>query len=866
MLAYYQLEPKKYLAEIANLYHTIGLNYGVQGNRTDEQRWYRNGLQLLELVATSSPGMLQTKNYLLGLIYNSLSISFFADNRFEAALTAARKSLSYRNLVMPGSEQLAINWMIIGRSLYQTNGNADTALFYLDKSLAILEKKRTNNNSMEGSNAWTTYKGYKAAILLAAGRVNEAIAETTSTIQYIEQHHPAGEQQMAGLIYSYCSLSEAYLQQGKKAEALRVMETITAQLNNKPEVPVLSRIKMKVQYAVTLSRQQQWKQAKELYAALSRDIQLDASQIARPSYRIPVTFPFEFINVYEKAAGNLVSEGLATRQPSLLQTGITMLQNIAASIEARKAWYFEAGVDEGMGSEDFGVYDDLLNALYHAKGLMKETDRLRDAFAAIESSKANLLKSALLEDNYLSAILPPDSNNLRNDLKTNVYAAIKNSRQLPAEALQDSVTKAKEAYLSFLQQVRKHYPQPATFDQQLITASDPLLTKHDGAIVNYFLGKSNLFVFIHQSGKQLFLRKDLLPGFELLLAPPSIKTGASTAKQPHQKSPSGQQLFNWLLQDVQLEGELVIIPHRQLSRLSFEMINTNNSDRPQTYVINKCAVRYAYAASLMQASPVASQRKHSHAFFGGFAATRFNPEANADFQNPSPGGGNSSIVSLARTGKEVQTIASLLGGDAFIHTSPADFLQHAARYRILHIATHAVVDEDNGQNCNFLFERDTAGHYEVSDGEIASLPLQADMAVLSACKTGLGKMNNNEGMISLGRSFFIAGCPSVVMSLWVVNDESTATIMTSFYEHLTKGEAKDEALRNAKLSYLAAQTNPAKKDPYYWAGFVVVGDNEALQNGYQPYLSGWILVTLVMISLLVWAFVYWRRRSRRAFT
>lgn len=106
--------------------------------------------------------------------------------------------------------------------------------------------------------------------------------------------------------------------------------------------------------------------------------------------------------------------------------------------------------------------------------------------------------------------------------------------------------------------------------------------------------------------------------------------------------------------------------------------------------------------------------------------------------------------------------------------------------------------------------------------EIFNLDLKADMVVLSACQTGLGKVVGGEGMIGLTRAFMYAGTPSVVVSLWNVNDRFTAEFMGSFYRHLKAGTSKVEALRQAKLEMFRSDI-PAYRFPYYWAPFVLVG-------------------------------------------
>ena len=103
--------------------------------------------------------------------------------------------------------------------------------------------------------------------------------------------------------------------------------------------------------------------------------------------------------------------------------------------------------------------------------------------------------------------------------------------------------------------------------------------------------------------------------------------------------------------------------------------------------------------------------------------------------------------------------------------------------------------------------------------EIFNLKLRADLVVLSACETGLGKEVKGEGLMSLTRAFMYAGTPSVVVSLWNVNDESAADLMIRFYRNLkTARMSKAEALRQAQL-----ETINDNGFPFFWAPFVLVG-------------------------------------------
>ncbi|HEU4387058.1 MAG TPA: CHAT domain-containing protein, partial [Blastocatellia bacterium] len=149
---------------------------------------------------------------------------------------------------------------------------------------------------------------------------------------------------------------------------------------------------------------------------------------------------------------------------------------------------------------------------------------------------------------------------------------------------------------------------------------------------------------------------------------------------------------------------------------------------------------------------------------------------------------------------------------------------------VLHFATHGLLDDGNPMYSHIVLSRDEANRDE--DGllearEIMALDLTARIAVLSACETARGGISPGEGVIGMSWSFFVAGCPTTVVSQWRVNSASTSQLMIEFHRNLLSGSSrvrprwwKADALRNAMLTLLKT---PKYKEPYYWAGFVVVG-------------------------------------------
>jgi CHAT domain-containing protein len=147
-------------------------------------------------------------------------------------------------------------------------------------------------------------------------------------------------------------------------------------------------------------------------------------------------------------------------------------------------------------------------------------------------------------------------------------------------------------------------------------------------------------------------------------------------------------------------------------------------------------------------------------------------------------------------------------------------------YRIVHFATHGLLNNIHPELSGIVLSLvDKEGHQQ--DGflrlqDIYNLKLPAELVVLSACQTGLGKEIKGEGLIGLTRGFMYAGAPRVVASLWNVDDLATAELMKLFYQRMLKdGLPAGAALRAAQLE-LSRQKRWAS--PYFWAGFVLQGE------------------------------------------
>jgi CHAT domain-containing protein/tetratricopeptide (TPR) repeat protein len=296
---------------------------------------------------------------------------------------------------------------------------------------------------------------------------------------------------------------------------------------------------------------------------------------------------------------------------------------------------------------------------------------------------------------------------------------------------------------------------------------------------------------------------------------------------------------------LEAKTELLIVPDRDLFYLPFELLLRRRPTRPDfrhfDFLIRHHEVGYLPSATLWAGldRQLAGAPSSPPTSFLGFGAPHFGTlGATGD---PWPGEPRSRGLPgdrgvwppppLEHSAWEVKTIGGLFvpGGrarlllDTAASEENAKDRHHLANADVLHFATHGLISERQPRTSGLVLtlDDDPAEDGILQAHEIFDLDLNAGMVVLSACSTGLGKELRGEGLVGLSRAFFYAGAPSVTVSLWRVDDLSTAELMIRFYKRLVGGEGRAEALRHAKLELLE---ETAWVNPYHWAPFVLIGE------------------------------------------
>jgi tetratricopeptide (TPR) repeat protein len=264
---------------------------------------------------------------------------------------------------------------------------------------------------------------------------------------------------------------------------------------------------------------------------------------------------------------------------------------------------------------------------------------------------------------------------------------------------------------------------------------------------------------------------------------------------------------------------VIVVPDGALALVPFELASVNGR-----LLIERAAVSYTpTAATLLRRAPPGS---------GPAPPWRLQLRAFADpvFASASLEDRGRQQHRLGASAEEVRRVLAELTGRAALHLGKDNrkeyLLSTDERAPILHLATHAIADANAMERSRLLFSPPSGGGASADYlflKEAYDLPLDGvEMAVLSACETERGKLVRGEGVQSFSRAFLASGARSTVTTLWRVADRPTADFMGVFYHHLQKGLPRDEALRRAKLRFLATGTSPAH--PHFWAAFVLTGD------------------------------------------
>ena len=532
-------------------------------------------------------------------------------------------------------------------------------------------------------------------------------------------------------------------------------------------------------------------------------------------------------------------------------------------------------------------------AIQTALELYRKTERdsfLQQAFTAFEKSRSILLLENLQNVNAKAFAGIPDELIAREKEVSIQLAFFEKSlfeEQLKKEAAdsvklshwQDKIFQLRQFNDSIIQVLETKYPDYYRLKHNLGVASlveaQNLLPDSEATLLEYFVGDSSIYVFIisQQDYQCIEIQKDFpleewvqslresIYGYHLSndrsqqLYEKSMNTLVFTSHALYQK------LITPISTVYQLPEKLIISPDGVLGYLPFELLLTALPEDLYTFhnhawLLKDHQISYVFSATLLQEMQE-KQLAWTKSDFIAFAPSFKEDKEIAENSIMAELRGN--LGSLSHNIQEAEAIQQLLGGKVFTENeaTEAAFVENASSYRIIHLATHGIANDKIGDYAYLAFSEipDSIENEKLYNRDLYNLNLNADMVVLSACETGIGELQRGEGIISLARGFSYAGAKSLITSLWSVDDSRTRELMEDYYHYIKAGKAKDEALRLAKLDFLA-KYRKVEAHPFYWAPFIAMGDMSPLHL--RPRISPlwWVLVGLIGIL----SFFNWRAR------
>lgn len=773
---------------LAAAYINLGNTYWSRGDYDEALAFYTKALPLQVAV-------LGDEHPYTGTVFYNLAILHSAKGDHDACIASAERAL---DILLPAlgerHPQIVQVYSLLGSTLTD-RGDPDEALPVLEKALAIQLSLPESGNRDSAVIYTALADAYRALGDHARAAAHYRSALAVGVPIYGDRHPHVAQDHLA--------LGELHLEMGDEDQALRFFAAAIAAND-----PRASGTDLDLDPPLETAFEE-----RVLLLALQGSARARASRWAKRADR-----------------GDLEAAALAYEHASQL-------------VDRMRVGYRAEGSKLFLAASAAEIHDEAIRTELELHRLTGEERHLERAFGYSEKSKAGVLRDALNEAEArafagLPAELLDEERRLRQDLAAAERRLVEAQTEGGADeerlrARRDGHFALKRDYDHLRDRFEREYSDYYDLKYRFETASPAEIRERvlDGPtlLVEYFLGEERVAIFtIAPEGLEVtsVARDDLEGEVQRLRDAIGARDRAAFAR-------SARALYGRLLAPVEdrLEGmSLVIVPDGVLSTVPFEALleGDGGAGAPAPFVLRDHAVSYAYSATLLLQG--LDRRRES---------TRDELVAFAPAVGEAGVAGDEGLGPLPASRQEVTEVRRLfaqraglfggwLSGRARVHLGP-DATEarlkegELERYRYVHLATHGIVDEEH-PGLSRLLLRTREGSEEdgvLYLGEVYNLRLNADLVVLSACDTGLGRIARGEGIIGLTRGFLYAGARSLLVSLWPVSDTATAELMVAFYEELLAGRGKAAALRQAKLRTMAR--NPEYAAPYYWSSLVLVG-------------------------------------------
>jgi len=508
----------------------------------------------------------------------------------------------------------------------------------------------------------------------------------------------------------------------------------------------------------------------------------------------------------------------------------------------------------GFFKSKIGIYEDVINLLYELHQLYPAKGFNEECFYYSEKAKARSffedLQRGRINFNILAS--SKESQDKIEIISRRISRILRDLTQLDLTdskrtQLVSQLEEAEDEYQNIMDTIKREYPGSANviFEEpfKLEEIQSKLLDKKTG-IIEYFFGEDNLFVFsVTKASLKIYRLPPDISRSTRKLVNNCLRLLSSREISGFDGQVAFKKLYKRLIfpvrEAISEEVEnLIIVPDGNLYYLPFEILVEDRHQKEISprirYLLEDYRISYSpSASSLINILNRESQKQKKDLLAVGDPLLRLGKEQEAESFDANKIireyylEKRFNIYPLTFASKEIKSISKLIKKGfkltLFREKATEDNIKNMPldEYKIIHFATHSLLDENNASRSALVLSLDENpeedGFFQAR--EIYNTKLNADLVVLSACQTAKGKMEKGEGIRGLVRAFFCAGTKSILASLWNINDKSTAEFMKLFYKFLADGKTKQEALRLTKIKMLHSKY----ENPYYWAAFILIG-------------------------------------------
>ncbi|MEM6345556.1 MAG: CHAT domain-containing tetratricopeptide repeat protein [Bacteroidota bacterium] len=770
-----------------NLYLKIvkGIAHAERGDYEQAEAYQLLVLNEMQARGISDPNV-------IGGIYSNLANIALLQDKLEEAKAYIKKGMELKASAFPSGDPVLRNAYYLLGQINHKKGNYQEAIPQYEQALLNPLGRKKNEVPENGA----TYETL-GALYSEIGEYDKAFANFDLARQCFESADLTYHVDYARV---YEKMGHAYSKSGQFAEAKAAL-----------------------------------KQGREI---LGYDFEIENNP-SLPPLKSPYTRNALLENLQASAKVYLAEASSQSEEPEFAWQS---LQLAVALIDSMRLSFRSHGAKALLHEKIFPVYDAAISLAWTNYQSSKASYWLEQAFQLSERNKSMILFESLRDHQARRFGGIPDSI-LQKERRISLDLALVEKELFELESKADEGSNAKRAQLlelratydAFISQLENDYP--AYFNLKYAPNSVAVadiqaqLAGQSQAWISYFVGESQTYAFVIQAkgatwmdlGESQTLSKQI-EALTLAIQEDELQPEVTLAQLSHQ-------LYTELVHPLgKLPLELVIIPDGILGYVPFDLLlreapQNKESFKNWAYLLLDHQLSYAYSGTLHLKQVQRENRPKLQTKVLAFAPS-FPKLESVQYASS-----RRQLAPLAHNQSEVNQLSRYFASQTFFDSqaSEAEFKQNAPSYDIIHIASHALVNDKNPLYSHINF---TPGADSLEDGilelaELFNLRLEAEMVVLSACETGLGKLQQGEGIVSLARGMSYAGANSVLTTLWQVNDAATADIMQRFYAELDQGKSKDAALRNAKLAYLKASDQIAAH-PFYWAAYVPIGDMRPL--------------------------------------